>query len=230
MLMEIPHLQRQCNIDTPSICPTCHLGIIPQFLTGIMIPDMPIYSAIFSCPSCNSVIFASYQIRENYEGLLVTGSPIVFPPAAPTVDIPSEMNEYFPEFFELYQQSASAEAAGLHQICGMGYRKALETLVKTHLCSEYPDESAAILSETLAQSINRLSGYPKIHALAKAASWIGNDYAHIVKKHPDRDISDMKAFTLALCHLILAEKEADNALSMLNAPAGTSPRNTPSNE
>lgn len=43
---------------------------------------------------------------------------------------------------------------------------------------------------------------------------IGNDETHCVRKHEDRDISDMKQFISAVLHYIDAELTFEDALAM----------------
>ena len=45
----------------------------------------------------------------------------------------------------------------------------------------------------MAQCIERFIEHPRTKALAKRAAWLGNDYAHYLKKHTDRDLKDLKA-------------------------------------
>lgn len=98
----------------------------------------------------------------------------------------------------------------------MAYRKALEILVKQYLIEQTPNEKDKILNEALGRSIERISS-TKIQSLAKAISWIGNDQTHMVQKHPDYNIPEMKRFMLALCHLIIAEHIADDAASFVSS-------------
>ena len=106
----------------------------------------------------------------------------------------------------------------------MAYRKALEILVKQYLIQQTPNEKDNILSEALSHSIARISS-SKIQSLAKAISWIGNDQTHMIQKHPDYNVPEMKRFMLALCHLIIAEHIADEAIDFISSwpSAGISP-------
>lgn len=56
-------------------------------------------------------------------------------------------------FVKLYRQSERAELDGLDEICGMGYRKALEFLVKDFAIHEHPDNTKEIIKLPLSQCI-----------------------------------------------------------------------------
>ena len=62
----------------------------------------------------------------------------------------------------------------------------------------------------LSQAIDKFNN-PKIIALAKASTWLGNDETHYLKKYADKDVNDMKKFIQALAYFISSELEADEA-------------------
>lgn len=218
------------EIELPDICPNCGLGITAKFLTYHSATEIPYVGVIFECPACKKIGFAEYELVLRREYSYFTGTTIdskdifvntvaVYPTRIIKSLLPESIKNFYPEFYEIYNQAHIAEQNNLHKIIGMAYRKALENLVKTYLIETFPDEQDDILSESLGKSIGRIT-YPKIQVLAKAASWIGNDETHMVKKNPDWEVKDMKGFILALCHLILAEKVADNAVDMITASSG----------
>ena len=197
------------EIETPSKCPYCNNGMKPEILSyPSTCEEENKTGVVFSCPICHQVFFGLYSWLNGYPSL-----PSVYPYAEPQLSIPSDMKEIDPDFFEVYRQAANAEASNLDKICGMGYRKAVELLVKNYLIAKCPENKTAILSEQLSASIRRIE-YPSIQALAKASTWIGNDETHIVKKNPEYGLPEMKKFILSLCHLILAEKASADALAM----------------
>ena len=225
MLKILPINDFRTEFDLPDICPNCGLGIIPTFLGYSHATSAPYVGIIFECPSCKKIGFANFFLYtektsawvadlkngddENFSKCIA-----VYPEKIYTPTIPKAMKNYYPEFYEVYSQAHIAEQKNLDKITGMAYRKALENLVKNYLLETFPDKHDEILDESLGKSISRIT-YPKIQSLARAASWIGNDETHMVKKNPDWEVKDMKGFILALCHLILAEKVANSAVNMI---------------
>ncbi len=118
-----------------------------------------------------------------------------------------------PNFDEAYSQSETAESQQLFQICGVGYRKALEYLVKDYLCHKHPECSEEICSEFLGASIKRIDD-SRIKTLAERSTWIGNDETHYVKKHEDLDVNDMKRFIMALLTYVESELAFEEALGI----------------
>lgn len=128
-------------------------------------------------------------------------------------DLPKEVNLKFPEFHTIYSQAIQAESYGLDQIAGVGYRKSLEFLIKQYCIHISPDKEEKIKKETLNNTImNRLGAFPKLQTLAQAATWIGNDETHFVRKHEDKDITSMKKFIKSAATFISADLDADEAL------------------
>ena len=109
-----------------------------------------------------------------------------------------EIKSVSPNFVKIYSQASIAEKTGLSEICGMGYRKALENLVtdfaiyKNSLASLNP-----LVVEDMPWELNKKiheyhSDMPDFIACAERAAWIGNDETHMVKKQINFSITDMK--------------------------------------
>ena len=135
-------------------------------------------------------------------------------PMTPDYDrFSSEIAELSPTFVQTYEQAQYAESSGLNQICGIGYRKALEYLVKDYLCHKSPTLEDTIKTELLGNSLRRIED-SRIQALAKRATWIGNDETHYVRKHEDLNVGDMKTFIKAMVHFIESDLALEQALAI----------------
>ena len=202
------------TIDLPTKCPHCDTSLVPEiFESKFSRPrskrkyvreflDMILY-----CPNCDNRFFSSYGIQANGTAFRIG----VYPPSKPTVAIPDILLEKYPDFAEAYTQAAIAETYNLIPLCGMGYRRALEILIKQYLISIHPNEEETIINEPLSKSYNRLNDLEK--SLARGATWLGNDYVHMINKHPEYGLDDLKKYIHSLSHLItayLTSEEADN--------------------
>jgi len=124
-----------------------------------------------------------------------------------------EIIELSQSFVNIFQEAYAAEENGLTLICGMGYRKALEFLVKDYLISKFPQKADDIAKEPLAQSI-RLIDNPQIKVLAERSAWLGNDETHYVKKHDGYSYKDIKSFLEAMIAFIQYDKTVEKALNI----------------
>jgi hypothetical protein len=89
-------------------------------------------------------------------------------------------------------QASAAESYGLKQIAGVGYRKALEFLIKDYCTYTRPADEAEIRKVFLGECINRFVDDPKVKDCARRAVWLGNDETHYERKWADKDVGDLK--------------------------------------
>lgn len=202
-----------CEVDYPGVCPHCLQAGNPYMLAASRRPSQEntkksIISLTFCCTVCDGTYFCVYNETSKNQYTRVS----IYPNSKPILNIPSEIKDYFPGFYEIYQQSAIAEASNLNEISGMGYRKAIEFLVKGYLIQKHPEDKISIEKETLGNSIKRIDS-PQIKSLSTAATWLGNDQTHFVKKHRNYNTTHLKKFTSALCHHIILEKVTEDAIA-----------------
>lgn len=205
--------ETQCELAHQ--CPSCHMSLIPVILSGHLLEytdeeDNELF-LINYCPSCSSV-FISYHSYDFEDG------NYKFDRSAPKshveVSFSDQIKKLSPDFVSIYNESAYAESENLTHICGIGYRKALEFLIKDYSISLHPDKITAIQKMTLSNCINQYIEHDKIKILAQKSAWLGNDQTHYVQKHADRDVSDLKRLIDALVKYIDMELTVIDAESI----------------
>ena len=205
-----------CAFFLPNTCPRCGKGMAPNVHSSDLSHERNRIAFILSCPICEQFFFSTHAIQKDTDDTLLSVIESVLPHEKSQSSIPEMLRQDYPYFYQIYGQAAEAEAHGLNEISGMAYRKALEILVKQYLIKKNPTEESFILKEPLGASIERIS-FDKIRNLAKAISWIGNDQTHIIQKHPDYNVSEMKTFMQALCFLVASEYVADTASAFVSS-------------
>lgn len=185
------------------ICPRCHKGIQPRFISGAYYQSLKDkfneLSVHYFCPLCKSCFITTYDVQSYKDNCGVThyrtdDAKISEPISFIGTQFSQYISELSPQFVEIYNQSEKAESIGLNQIAGMGYRKALEFIVKDFAIKNNPDRQSEIEKISLIQCITNFIENNKIKTLAEKSAWLGNDETHYIKKHIDRDISDLKIF------------------------------------
>lgn len=184
--------------------------------------DINIVSILFGCPSCGKGFVSHYSIEDNqitngnhqYRELKLINSYPKIPDKCKFDDCIKNLSS---EFCEIYNQANEAEFYDLNSIAGMGYRKALEFLIKDYSINKKPEESEKIKSMNLSQVIDEYIDGQKLHSLAKASAWIGNDETHYTKKIEDKDVNDLKRFITSAVAYITYDLTADEAFEMVNS-------------
>lgn len=126
------------------------------------------------------------------------------PPSTPST-FEKGVAEISPMFVEIYNQAHRAELLGLNQLVGIGYRKALEFLIKDYCCLKKPDSSEKIKKLSLGTCINNYVDDPRIQKMAERAAWLGNDETHYVRKFTDKDVSALICLIQLTRHWISME-------------------------
>lgn len=204
-------------------CPACHFGIEPRILYSsyILSDSIGIDRSCrlyinFYCPKCHEIFLGKFKgVLEGgyHSGEVYMTLRGLFPRTVKPEEFSDNILGLSLAFVETYMQAQRAEASELNQICGIGYRKALEFLVKDYLCHKFPDEEENIKKESLGKNLNRIED-GKVQTLAKRATWIGNDETHYVRKHEDLDVGTMKTFIRAMVHFIDSDLTFEQALTI----------------
>jgi len=119
---------------------------------------------------------------------------------------PESIRVLSPGFCEIYVQANDAESYRLSEVCGLGYGRALEFLVKDYAKTLRPEDARQIETTTLASCITTYITDPAIQEAARLATWLRNDQAHYVRRFQDKDIPDLKR----LITMMLAFIEENN--------------------
>ena len=200
--------------DEISVCPSCHHAFSPQRLVAFYTTEERFpsqLSVLLFCQNCKTTILCQYRVDSS---LRAFAPPFCVVPKVHrgTIFMP-EIQTLSPDFVETFNQSEAAESQQLLQVCGAGYRRSVEFLVKDYLIRNCPDEEEEIKAEFLGNSIKRIDDH-RIKTLAERTTWLGNDETHYVKKHDDRDIEDMKRFIHAMVLYIEADFVFEDALAI----------------
>lgn len=186
------------NIDKyPDFCPHCHKHQVPKYISRVQYHR--IIEAFFQCTNthCNKGFIAYY-----YDNTLQRLSIGTF--------LNQEFSEIIktisPLFSIIYNQAYFAEQNKLHQITGVGYRKALEFLIKDYAIKNNPSEEESIKKELLMKVITEYIDDSNIKNVAKRAVWLGNDETHYIRKWEDKDLSFLIKLIDLTIHWIEAEE------------------------
>jgi hypothetical protein len=109
------------------------------------------------------------------------------------IDFSSTINSISPTFSKIYNQALKSENDFLDEICGMGYRKAFEFLLKEYLIylGNLTSKEANDITQ-LRLCVDKLNENYIIQKLAKYTAYLGNDFSHYYRKWINQEIADLK--------------------------------------
>jgi hypothetical protein len=189
--------------NPPDTCPVCHHAIEVK-TTGVAALDQSDWTSphakleiVYRCPrkQCARLFIGRFQHVQLAGGRSFTQDfalRALVPTEPRRPDTPAEVVHVSPAYAQIYAQASAAEAFGLDQIAGVGYRKALEFLIKDYCITENEADETAIKSEPLGQTINNRVADANVRQCAKLAAWLGNDETHYERRWEDKDIKDLK--------------------------------------
>jgi hypothetical protein len=173
----------------PDTCPLCHHGIDPRFKMAYS--EEKLSQAIFQCPrdECHRFFIGYYQFAG---GVFFLRN--LEPFSHQFRGFSDEINIVSHQFTKIYNEAKEAEEKGLMEICGCGYRKALEFLIKDYAILNSSDETERdeIKKKFLSNVIKEHVTDENIKATAELATWIGNDETHYMRRWTQMDVNDLK--------------------------------------
>lgn len=181
------------TFEIPDECPVCHSHIAPEFkLAYALAPNQPA-QVVWRCTNdrCDQLFVTKYTWSAEHNNSLY--QLVKSEPVKPTQrSFSDEIVGTSPDFVSIYSEASAAEEYGLLHVCGPGYRKALEYLLKDYLITLSPLDSVKIKAESLGTCINSRVSNPKLKECAKRAAWLGNDETHYERRWMEQDLQDLK--------------------------------------
>lgn len=207
------------ELSIPEQCPFCNRHIAPRFHSvSCMISDSEEQRPIvgyWSCNGCGEVFAVRYQLlRYNRDKGWFCGIKSLYPPLLSLTPIDERVEKVSPRFVDILHQAEKAKANDLVDLAGMGFRKALEYLIKDYLIHKAPDDEEKIRNMELGNCIANRIENQQLKAVASRASWLGNDFAHYSRKFDEYEISDLRRFIDAVLYWVLMELTTEEALAI----------------
>ena len=222
--VEPADLRFTSRVYMPNICPMCNTTLEMSPLFGFydfdpLYRELKIPYVILKCTKCDRISFAAYEETTFEENSGRTADLIayqLYPQPTKQKEFSEDIKAKYPRFCSVYNEALLAEHNRLNEICGMGYRKALEILIKDYAIEKDPDKEEEIKKAFLANCINSYIKSDKIQALSKASAWIGNDETHYEKRHIEYSIQELKLFIDAVVATIETDIAYEKATALLS--------------
>ena len=194
-------------------CPWCATKQRPHFIYGTFNKDE--LFILSYCESCHKAYIVKYSYTyDKINNRYFIGEYITYYPVSMKCsNFDQSIKDISESFVNIYNQALTAESMNLNEICGMGYRKALEFLVKDYAISKFPNDADRIKSMELMNVIKNKINNPHITQLAEKCTWLLNDEVHYFRKFENIDIQNIKNLINATALTISAINIADATVS-----------------
>lgn len=194
-------------IEFASSCPCCGITLLPTALHAVCVDhedeEENVVYLLNHCEHCNECFISThpYDTVNDYSYSFQSSAPIKevncsFSPAIYNLSS---------DFVEIYKQSYRAESLGLDKICGMGYRKAIEFLIKDYIIYKNPSVEDSVVRLQLMPCIKNYIHDERLVTLACASAWIGNDETHYQKRHSSYTLNNLRIFINAFVTFVDAD-------------------------
>jgi len=185
------------TIDYPSSeCPVCHRAITPLFIYAYRNEErwdkMNALEVVYRCPAieCQDLFISNFEARTSSCTSFCFKNSVPFTRKSRQFD--KTISSISDTFCLIYNQALSAEQYRLLEICGVGYRKSLEFLIKDYAIKNNPNKKEEIKKKFLSECISKYIKNENIRKVAERAVWLGNDETHYLRKWKSKDLNDLK--------------------------------------
>ena len=144
----------------------------------------------YKCTHCAKFYLVTYRIDLSAKIAEFVG----FYPTQTVTYENAVLQEYFPRFIDSYNQALRAELRGDIELSAVGYRQALECLIKDYAIQELGMDRADVSNKKLVKAIAEYLGESDLAATADVVRILGNDYAHYERRYPEHDFALLKRY------------------------------------
>lgn len=176
----------------PAICPHCGFG------TDATLKEKTFYSfnngylliATCECTACHkNFFFACESISGSYAKMVS-----MYPSFQVTPYANEKLAAISQRFIDMYNQALFAEFNQNYELAAIGFRSALEILVKDYAIQELGEPAETVAKQSLCNAIEKYLNLPDLVNTADVVRILGNDYTHYQRKYPEHDFALLKKY------------------------------------
>ena len=173
-------------------CPNCYRSLASQQFKWNIVNDQILW-AVLVCQVCSTRIKLVLLDPPNQQEKIQEGVLLLMTPSTSLdPNLVSKLEPISSDFVRIYEQTQIAEQSGLNELVGIGYRKAVEFLIKDFLIQAHPDRETEIRKKFLGSCISDYVENPNLKECVTRFIWLANDEAHFDRKWTGHDLNDLK--------------------------------------
>ena len=181
------------KLKKPMLCPLCGAFQDGTIVSRSVHPGptgFEIGVAGYRCTFCSEKYIVIYKISREDKIADFAG----FYPPSDSGYQNDTLADTSPRFITSYNQALRAEKFGDIELAAIGYRQALECLVKDYAIRELDIDREKVIKKNLCDAISEYVGEKEMLATADVVRILGNDYAHYERKYPEHDFELLKRY------------------------------------
>lgn len=180
------------NYKKPSVCSHCGFGTDAPFYKKDVYSfnGHYLFVATCTCTSCGKhfLFFCEYDSDKNdYE-------PVIYPSITFAPYSNKILEKISARFIDMYNQALQSEFNKNLELAAIGYRSALEILVKDYAIKELGQNPKEVISKKLCPAIGAYLNQEDLVKTADVVRILGNDYTHYERKYPQHDFELLKGY------------------------------------
>lgn len=190
----------------PRTCAHCRYSIAVEPEDGKILPyDSGRFAQVnaFRCPKCKKAFLVVSEIDGAKDPVLKAFIPVF----SPVVTYPG-LDRMSPAFSKIHQEAYRAFQMGMYRIAGLGFRTALEILLKDFAISELKAAEEKVAPMKLNDVIKEYYKQMDSDDLARGVQLLGNDCTHYINKHEDVSPETIETFYRYFATLLNAKYES----------------------
>lgn len=181
------------ELQKPMLCPICGAYQDGTVVNKCLYPldnDIQYGNVCYRCTHCQKLYLVSYYVSANNK---IAKFGAYFPPKTITYEN-DVLNGISPRFIDAYNQALRSETCGDIELAAVGFRQALECLIKDFAINEQGADREEVVKKKLCNAISDYLGEKDLVATADVIRILGNDYAHYDRKYPEHDFALLKRY------------------------------------
>lgn len=175
----------------PATCPFCGFGTDAPFIKNEIFSfnSHHLLAATCQCTSCRKTFFfmCEYEQSSSYK-------PILYPEISFVPYENQTLSAISERFIDMYNQALQCEFVGNIELAAIGYRSALEILIKDFAINELSQDPSDVSKKKLCAAIGEYLNQPDLVKTADVIRILGNDYTHYERKYPEHDFTLLKGY------------------------------------
>lgn len=176
----------------PTTCPHCGYGTDATFSykTIYNFNGHILLVGVCRCTACQKqFLFVCEYIKESPAENVCVYPSISFKPYENKL-----LASFSEHFIDMYNQALASEFSGNIELAAIGYRSALEILIKDYAINELHEDAQKVSSKKLFDAVKDYLKQDELINTADVVRILGNDYTHYTRKYPQHDFDILKTY------------------------------------